>query len=131
MSGAETLTEEWIKKAEEDALSLEAVLKNGAPSTACFLSQQMAEKYLKALLVSLGKEFPKTHNLVTLAALVQLAIPTITELKADLESLTIYAIEPRYPTDLPEVTLPDAQAAAAAAKHVKEFVQTCLASDKV
>lgn len=39
---------EWWQKAAEDELSIQAILKeNGAPSTACFLAQQMAEKYLK------------------------------------------------------------------------------------
>lgn len=64
MSGAESLSGEWFEKAEEDALSLRAVLKEGAPITACFLAQQMAEKYLKGLLAAHHVEFPKVHNLV-------------------------------------------------------------------
>ena len=39
----------WFSKADEDELSVRAVLKEGAPSTACFLSQQIAEKYLKGV----------------------------------------------------------------------------------
>jgi len=42
----ELTAKEWIKKAGEDELSINAIIKNegGAPSTACFLSQQAAEK---------------------------------------------------------------------------------------
>lgn len=58
----------WFGKADEDEISAQAVLKNGSPSTACFLSQQIAEKYLKALLVFSNKPFPKIHDLTVLAA---------------------------------------------------------------
>ena len=44
--------QEWIAKAKDDELSIKAIIKEkAAPSTVCFLSQQMAEKYLKALLI--------------------------------------------------------------------------------
>lgn len=59
MSGSEELVREWLTKADEDELSARAVLKEGAPSTACFLAQQIAEKHLKALLISRGLNFPK------------------------------------------------------------------------
>jgi len=56
---ARTFADEWFAKAEEDALSIRAILKEGgASSTACFLSQQLAEKYLKGLLVFLKTPFP-------------------------------------------------------------------------
>ncbi len=39
---------EWFRKADDDELSLTVILREGgAPSTACFLAQQVAEKYLK------------------------------------------------------------------------------------
>ncbi len=52
----------WFEKAEEDELSGRAVLKEGAPSTGCFLAQQMAEKYMKGLLVFHHKDFLKVHD---------------------------------------------------------------------
>lgn len=61
---------EWFQKAEEDELSIQAILKeNGAPSTACFLAQQMAEKYLKGLLVFYEQPFRKIHDLLKLESL--------------------------------------------------------------
>ncbi|MEK6645737.1 MAG: HEPN domain-containing protein [Candidatus Firestonebacteria bacterium] len=57
------LYQEWFVKAEEDELSINAILtEKGAPSTACFLAQQMAEKYIKGFLVFHKKEFPKFIN---------------------------------------------------------------------
>lgn len=62
--------QEWLKKASEDQISIEAILKGkGAPSTACFLSQQMAEKCLKGFLVFHEKHFPKVHDLLQLETL--------------------------------------------------------------
>lgn len=54
----------WLGKAEEDELSMRAILSGGgAFSTACFLSQQMAEKYLKGFLVFSRHSSPKVHEL--------------------------------------------------------------------
>jgi len=57
---------EWIKKAEEDLISLESLLKHkdGSPATGCFLAQQTAEKLLKALIVYKELELEKIHDLV-------------------------------------------------------------------
>jgi HEPN domain-containing protein len=45
---------EWVEYAEEDWRSAKKLLRGSRPSTtnSCFHSQQSAEKYLKALLVS-------------------------------------------------------------------------------
>lgn len=62
------LAQEWFSKAAEDELSAGGILKDkdGAPSTVCFLSQQMAEKYLKGYLTFKNKKFPKIHDLANL-----------------------------------------------------------------
>lgn len=39
MNVPERVEDEWIRKAEEDEFSAGAVLKEGAPSTGCFLAQ--------------------------------------------------------------------------------------------
>ena len=59
--------EEWIKKAADDELNAQSpYTRDGAPSGVCFLSQQIAEKYLKALLVFHHKPFLKVHDLLDL-----------------------------------------------------------------
>ena len=113
---------DWLHKAEEDELSLRAVLKGGAPSTACFLAQQIVEKLLKALLVFYEKPFPRIHDLVALAALVETIAPRIKEYKANIEFLSLYYAETRYPGDYPEITRSESEKAFNFALEVKEFV---------
>ncbi len=63
--------QEWIYKAEEDyftAVTLARQRRKTAPDNLCFSAQQCAEKYLKALLVLRKIPFPKTHDLIILAA---------------------------------------------------------------
>ena len=66
-------TLEWIKKAESDyqlGLSLARRRKILVRDQACFMFQQSAEKYLKARLEEANLQFPKTHQLQALIALV-------------------------------------------------------------
>jgi len=116
--------QEWFKKAEEDLISNQAVLKEGSPSTACFLSQQIAEKYLKGLLIYFNKDFPKIHDLIELETqLVDVNVGLeINSIHKDLKFLNRYYIETRYPGEYPEFTLQEAQAAFEAAVRIKEFV---------
>ncbi|OGX05726.1 MAG: hypothetical protein A3G87_06880 [Omnitrophica bacterium RIFCSPLOWO2_12_FULL_50_11] len=114
---------EWLKKAEEDALSIEAILKEkGAPSTGCFLSQQMAEKYLKGLLVFHEQSFPKVHDLLQLESLLLDPEPGVGKLHQDLNFLNRYYIETRYPGDYAEFSWNECHEAYQSACRVKEFV---------
>ena len=63
---------EWMAKADNDLRSAEYLLKmEDCPTdTVCFHAQQCVEKCLKALLVSQGTEFQKTHDLAKLMILV-------------------------------------------------------------
>lgn len=112
----------WLKKAAEDELSARAVLKEGAPSTGCFLSQQMAEKFLKGLLVFYGKEFLKVHDLLELETLLLDVDPGVRGLHDDLKLLNRYYVETRYPGDYPEFSLTECKDAYEAALRIKEFV---------
>jgi len=63
---------EWVVKAEHDlATAQEAFrIEEDRPyDTIAYLAQQCAEKYLKALLVSRGIDFPRTHDLTVLATM--------------------------------------------------------------
>ena len=112
----------WIKKAEEDELSVGAVLRAGAPSTGCFLAEQMAEKCLKALLVFYRKDFPKVHDLLDLETRLLGVAPEIERFHSDLDFLNRYYIETRYPGDYPEFTKEECEKAFEAALRVKRFV---------
>lgn len=113
----------WFQKAEEDELSIKAILKEGgAPSTAAFLSQQMAEKYLKGLLVFYQKPYTKVHDLLGLETLLLEINQEIDEIHEELQNLNRYYIEARYPGDYPIISLEEAEEAYNSAKNVKEFV---------
>jgi HEPN domain-containing protein len=61
----------WVRKAENDlrVARNEAVPPNPARDVVCFLCQQAAEKYFKALLCELGLSIPRIHELEQLLAL--------------------------------------------------------------
>lgn len=114
----------WFDKAGEDELSAAGILEDerGAPGTVCFLSQQMAEKYLKGLLVHHRIPFQKVHDLLRIAKLLQNTTPEISQHEKDLELLNGFYIEARYPGDWPEFSWQDAKEAFFAAKRIKDFV---------
>lgn len=116
------LYHEWLYKASEDELSIRAILKEGAPSTACFLSQQMAEKYLKGLLLFHQQPLVKVHDLLQLETMMLTCEPDIITIHGHLTFLNRYYIETRYPGDFPEFSLTEAKDAFAAAVAVKDFV---------
>ncbi len=117
------LHSEWLNKAGEDELSIYAILhEGGAPSTACFLSQQMAEKCLKALLVFRMRRFPKVHDLLELATLLLKTDSDVSKIQDDLTLLNRYYIETRYPGDYPTFSLEEGRGAFEAALRIKEFV---------
>jgi HEPN domain-containing protein len=94
------LTAEWVRKAEGDwhsALRELRARKNPNHDAACFHAQQCAEKYLKARLQDAVLPFPKTHDLANLLDRLRTLEPSWAHLRPDLDRLTAYAVEVRYP----------------------------------
>jgi HEPN domain-containing protein len=94
-------TAEWVKKAEAD-LQFATRSVRGADAfhdQRCFLCQQAAEKYLKALLEELGQPIPRTHVLRDLLALLLPHHPSLRGLTRGLKFLTRFAVGVRYPGD--------------------------------
>jgi len=92
----------------------------------CWLAQQSAEKALKAVLVFLQVDFPRSHDLDALRNL----IPDGWRLKVDhpdLASLTEWVVEARYPGDWPDAVEADARSAARQARAIWESVCAGLA----
>jgi HEPN domain-containing protein len=115
---------EWVIKAEHDLTTAVHTLKLGADcptDTVCFHAQQCVEKYLKALLVVAGMDFPKTHDTEALLALLPIkARPMIAY--DDQARLTLYAIASRYP-GAPDISYAEARAAVALARQVRAEVR--------
>ena len=117
---------DWFKKAQDDLKIVQIVLKEKAPYwVACFHAQQMAEKYLKALLAASELKVKKTHDLRVLATLLKDVFPEVLSFEIEFTILNKYAITSRYPGDFPEgFTWADAQEAYDAAVKIKDFVMS-------
>jgi HEPN domain-containing protein len=114
----------WLILAQEDLAAARAILgvADVAPRIVCFLSQQAAEKALKAGLISVDKPFPKIHGLTSLLALFpETSRPDIDE--DDLDRLDPWVIDGRYAADLPEVELDQARSIVDVAERVVDQVR--------
>lgn len=90
--------EDWLRHARSDLALASAVGPVGdiLAETLCFHAQQAAEKALKAVLVHVGIEFPRTHSLRLLVDLLPRAI-RIDPVLESVVGLTDYAVTTRYP----------------------------------
>ncbi|MDA0737681.1 MAG: HEPN domain-containing protein [Nitrospirae bacterium] len=117
---------QWIKKAGNDLRNAEhtLTLQEDCPlDTVCFHAQQCVEKLLKAWLVFEGLDFPKTHDLTELVAL----LPDNTRFPISVDDcvkLTDYATVTRYPGEWEVIERSDAEQALELAKRVQEVVRT-------
>lgn len=121
--------ERWLRYAREDLREAERLTKQPetVPRHPAWLAQQAAEKALKAVLVFKQIAFPYTHNLTTLANL----IPeewSVSKIEADLERLSEYAVETRYPGDLPEITSSEAAQATKDARRLFDAAERDLSA---
>lgn len=126
-----TVTGEWVTKAEGDwgsAQREQRVRRAPNPDLVCFLCQQCAEKYLKAVLYESNIRFAKIHDLLELLALVMTAEPTLANLRPRLESLNDYAVEFRYPGETARVE--EAKTALADCRVVRIELRRCLGLDE-
>jgi HEPN domain-containing protein len=92
------LTREWVEKAEGDWEVAEREWQGPNPvyDVVCFLSQQCAEKYLKAVIQEAGMTPSRTHDLVVLLNQIETPGPPAIA-KEKLARLSGYAVDIRYP----------------------------------
>ncbi len=114
----------WLMYARSDSEAAHALMASPDHYSrqVCFLAQQAVEKALKAALIFEQIEFPFTHDLDRLRNL----LPDGWQVKAsfpNLADMTIWAVEARYPADMPEVLPVDAQHAIQIAYQVLELVE--------
>ena len=121
-------TARWLRYAEEDLITAETLLAQAhiPPRQTCWHAQQAAEKALKAVLIFLQIDFPRTHDLNVLRNLV----PNSWYFKTahpNLAKLTDWVTDARYPAKVPEPTKADAITAAKDARVVWTDASTELA----
>jgi HEPN domain-containing protein len=91
---------EWLESGEQNlrhCSHLRATAPGDFPSEVCWWSQQVVEKYLKALLVSRFVRLERTRDLVHLLAAGRQNGVALTGVDSDCALLKRHAIEPRYP----------------------------------
>jgi HEPN domain-containing protein len=111
---------QWIIYAEQDWLyALNGLEKFPRPAT--WSLQQAAEKYLKALLLHLGKEPPRGHDLLFLLTLTGILLPD--DVRDAAAELNVYGPTRRYPGDLPEITSEEAISAKVATNVLRLWVR--------
>lgn len=121
----------WVEKAESDLTNATIALGAGKAcpaDTVAFHAQQSTEKYLKAFLAFRGLDFPRTHDIGELIALmgtgarVQLSVQ-------EQRQLTSYGTVTRYPGDYEPITVAEARRAVALARRVRTAVRKLLPKD--
>lgn len=121
------ITREWVEKAENDfntALRERRARNNPNYDAVCFHAQQCVEKYFKARLIEAGIEFPKTHDLTHLLALLQQVEPAWIAYATQLRILTDYSVEFRYPGE--SANKENAQKALEIAKQIRILARRSL-----
>lgn len=93
---------EWVAKSEDDWRSAQVLLKETSPLVmpALFHMQQCAEKLLKAILIKKEIAFERRHDLSYLVCLTD--EPLLLDHSLLLIELNPFAVEFRYPGDLPQ-----------------------------
>ncbi len=123
-------TREWLKFASEDLKTSEFLVTNhfvGPARQACGLAQQAAEKAIKAALIYMQIDFPKSHDLDKLRNM----LPPDWKLHQQypiLRELTQWAVESRYPGDWPTATNEQAKEMAKIAHDVLDSITVELAN---
>jgi HEPN domain-containing protein len=92
----------WLRQAQEDLHWARHLAQEGAYHLACFLSQQVAEKALKAFLYAQGEEFVIGHSVERLCAAAAAFDPEFQTRGRSWSILDGYYIPTRYPNGLPD-----------------------------
>jgi HEPN domain-containing protein len=127
MSGADEAME-WLEFAKKDLATAELLLTNeGFPEIIAFHCQQAIEKALKAYLVCVGKQFPKTHDIQYLCQLCGQNDPVFEAYNDDCNFVGTFYIEARYPIGIPtNISKADAEYAFQIARAIYNLVSNLI-----
>lgn len=115
---------EWLKRAKSnlEKAKLSGISKDILYEDLCFDAQQAVEKSLKAFLISLDQQFPRTHSIAMLLELIAktgIEIPKAIEKAID---ITEYGVKFRYPGEQEPVSRKEYQNALNTAEDVFQWV---------
>ncbi len=115
----------WVRFAEEEFIAA-GTLMTDSPHTAVYLLQQASEKYLKAVLLFQGTDPPLSHNL---RELVQMVSPQVLSNSPEIKAarlINAVSIPARYPSELDDPTIEEAQAVQNAATVLRFHARVLL-----
>jgi len=92
----------WLEQAEADREGAQLLFDGGSHHLTCFVSQQVAEKALKAFLYAGGEEVVIGHSVDQLCRWAAESDPSFGLLREEAASLDGYYIPTRYPNGLPD-----------------------------
>lgn len=92
----------WLDQAEEDLRWAKDLAERGGYHIACFLSQQVGEKAIKAFIYAGGEEIVIGHSIERLCRAAGQRRPLFNEKVAVWSILDSYYIPTRYPNGLPD-----------------------------
>ena len=121
--------EDWLTHALSD-LKLARVGKEDPEILAeqtCFHAQQAVEKSLKAVLLFAKVDFPLTHDLRDLLEIFEASDIVLPENFKEVDALTPYAVESRYPGYWEVITDQDVEEALKLAESVLDWAKTYIA----
>lgn len=123
----------WYRTAERDLRLARAAL-DIEPSLATFHAQQAAEKAIKAVLVAITDDHPRTHTAGRLVRELRRHDPSITDdLERDAAALDLFYLTSRYPDTIGDedpgdvIAREDGTLALTRAERLLEFAQKRLA----
>jgi HEPN domain-containing protein len=97
----------WLKEAEYTLRQAEKVCQDGAYSLACFLSEQAAQKSLKAILYLDGARFITIHSITELIKEIsKKRIEFLELINQGATRLDQYYLSTRYPDAVPAPAIP-------------------------
>src|ERR1700730_6731029 len=97
-NGKNLIVSQWLHRANQDIKScfqLEKI-EDSEPEIICFHAQQSAEKFLKAFLVLMNEDIPKTHDVEQLVEICCKFDSNFSDFKLPASILTSYAVTVRY-----------------------------------
>jgi len=125
----EKFVAEWLRRAKSNLERAKAgrICEDILYEDLCFDCQQAVEKALKALLISINREFPPTHSIARLLELIEDTGINIPDEVKNAVELTDYAVKARYPGEMEPVTEEEYKRAIKIAETVFEWVKGLLA----
>lgn len=94
--------ERWLAQATEDLRWAHLLAREGGYHLACFLSQQVTEKAVKAFLYAQGEDVVLGHSVERLCAAAARYLPDFEKRARRWSLLDGYYVPTRYPNSLPD-----------------------------